>query len=113
MAVEAPQIDYLLCSGGGDRDRIEIDIGAGWIEHIPPRQHIAARLCRQVLSGIDLIQRAGGEYAILEANSAPVYLDIERKTNAPITDAILDYLFATRPKREAAGKKRRTRKRKP
>ena len=52
----------------------------------------AAALCKHVLSGIDLKLRADGSYALLEANSAPVYLDIEQKTGAPITDAILDWL---------------------
>lgn len=52
----------------------------------------AARLCHHVLSGVDLKRRADGSYVVLEANSAPVYLDIEQKTGAPITDAILDWL---------------------
>lgn len=52
----------------------------------------------QTLSGIDL-KRAGGDvglegYVLLEANSAPVYLDIEQKTGAPITDAVLAWLQA-------------------
>lgn len=52
----------------------------------------AARLCRHALSGIDLIRRPSGEHVLIEANSAPSYLDIEQKTAAPITDAILDLL---------------------
>lgn len=54
----------------------------------------AARSCEHVLSGVDLKRRADGSYVVLEANSAPVYLDIEKKTGAPITDAILDWLEA-------------------
>lgn len=53
----------------------------------------AAEVCHHVLSGIDLKRRSDGSYAILEANSAPVYLDIERKTGAPISEAIADYLL--------------------
>lgn len=53
----------------------------------------AARLCHHVLSGIDLKRRADGSYVLLEANSAPVYLDIERKTGAPISEALVDYLL--------------------
>jgi glutathione synthase/RimK-type ligase-like ATP-grasp enzyme len=50
----------------------------------------AARLCHHVLSGVDLKRCADGSYVVLEANSAPVYLDIEQKTGALITDAVLD-----------------------
>ncbi|MBL8953997.1 MAG: hypothetical protein JNK82_24685 [Myxococcaceae bacterium] len=53
----------------------------------------AARLCHQIVSGIDLKWGADG-YVMLEANSGPVYLDIELKTGAPITDAIADVLLA-------------------
>ena len=34
----------------------------------------------------------GRSYAILEANSAPVYLDIEKKTGVPITEHIIRWL---------------------
>jgi glutathione synthase/RimK-type ligase-like ATP-grasp enzyme len=51
----------------------------------------AAALCGHVLSGIDW--KAGKDgYVILEANSAPVYLDIEHKTGAPITEAVVAWL---------------------
>ncbi len=56
----------------------------------------AAAALGQTLSGVDL-KHAGGShglqgYVMLEANSAPVYLDIEHKTGAPITDALLEWL---------------------
>lgn len=53
----------------------------------------AARVCHHVLSGIDLKRKGDGSYVILEANSAPVYLDIERKTGAPITERVVDALL--------------------
>jgi glutathione synthase/RimK-type ligase-like ATP-grasp enzyme len=53
----------------------------------------AAQVCGHVLSGIDLKPQPDGRYVMLEANSAPVYLDIELKTKAPITEAIVDYLL--------------------
>lgn len=58
----------------------------------------------QTLSGVDL-KHAGGDrglcgYVLLEANSAPVYLDIESKTGALITDAVLDWLEAAAAKRQ-------------
>ncbi len=51
----------------------------------------AAGLCHHVLSGIDWKLTKDG-YVLLEANSAPVYLDIEHKTGAPITQAVVEYL---------------------
>lgn len=53
----------------------------------------AARVCGHVLSGVDLRFTPAGEYVLLEANSSPVYLDIERKTGAPISEAIVEYLL--------------------
>lgn len=50
-----------------------------------------ARMFSHVLSGIDLKRTQSG-YVVLEANSGPVYLDIEKKTGAPITDAIVEHL---------------------
>lgn len=52
----------------------------------------AAELCHHVLSGVDLKRAQDGSYTILEANSAPVYLDIERKTGAQITQHIVMWL---------------------
>lgn len=52
----------------------------------------AADLCHHVLSGVDLKRGSDGSYTLLEANSAPVYLDIERKTGAPITAHIVAWL---------------------
>lgn len=56
----------------------------------------AAALTGQILSGVDLKHGAHGRYTLLEANSAPVYLDIERKTGAPISDAVVTYLLGGR-----------------
>lgn len=53
-----------------------------------------ARLCGHVLSGIDL-KKDGDRYVVIEANSGPVYLDIERKMGHPITEAIVDVLTRT------------------
>ncbi len=53
-----------------------------------------AKLNRLVLAGIDLKLDAAGKYYVLEANSGPVYLDIELKTGAPITRRIVDWLAA-------------------
>lgn len=59
-------------------------------------RRIAARL-GLVLAGIDLKLTSRREYVVLEANSGPVYLDIEMKTGAPITAAIIRALTEGRP----------------
>lgn len=51
-----------------------------------------AELNHLVLAGIDLKLNEQGEYFFLEANSAPVYLDIELKTGAPITECLFRWL---------------------
>ena len=57
---------------------------------------VAARL-GLVLAGIDLKLSPRNEYVVLEANSGPVYLDIEMKTGAPITAAIIRALTEGQP----------------
>jgi glutathione synthase/RimK-type ligase-like ATP-grasp enzyme len=52
-----------------------------------------ARLCGQVLSGIDLKRTPEGRYVFIEANSSPVYLGIELATGHPITEALVDHLL--------------------
>lgn len=51
------------------------------------------RDCGLLFSGIDFIERADGSLVFLEANSSPIYLDIERKTLVPITDRLVCYLL--------------------
>ncbi|WP_164779440.1 ATP-grasp domain-containing protein [Paenibacillus kobensis] len=43
-------------------------------------------------SGIDLRLTPEGRFVLIECNSMPAYLDIERKTESPITDGIIEYL---------------------
>ncbi len=49
--------------------------------------------CGLLFSGIDFILQEDGRWVFLEANSSPIYLDIERKTGVSITDAIADHLL--------------------
>ena len=51
------------------------------------------RACGLVFSGIDFILQADGRWVFLEANSSPIYMDIEQKTKSPITDALADFLL--------------------
>ncbi len=51
------------------------------------------RSCGLCFTGIDLIQKPDGSFVFLEANSSPIYLDIEQKTKTPITAKLADYLF--------------------
>ncbi len=94
VAIESSTLDYR--SGAAYQSG-----GARYLPHTLPAAvlelcvRVAAAL-GQTLSGIDL-KHAGGTqglhgYVMLEANSAPVYLDIEHKTGAGITDAILQWL---------------------
>ncbi len=55
--------------------------------------------CRQLMkdlgllfSGIDVIEKPDGSWVFLEANSSPVFLDIEQKTGAPISKRLANYL---------------------
>jgi len=48
--------------------------------------------CGLLFSGIDLILTPDGSFVFLEANSSPIYLDIEQKTEVAITDALANYL---------------------
>jgi len=51
------------------------------------------RACGLVFSGVDLIASDDGAWTFLEANSSPIYLDVERKTGAPITERLVDLLI--------------------
>lgn len=96
VAIESATLDYR--SGAAYQSG-----GARYQEHPLPRAVEAlclraAAALGQTLSGIDLKFPGGSTgldgYVMLEANSAPVYLDIEHKTGAPITVAVLDWLAA-------------------
>jgi glutathione synthase/RimK-type ligase-like ATP-grasp enzyme len=91
VAIESETLDYR--SGEAYR-RGE----ARYVEHALPgaieaMSLRAAALCHHVLSGIDWkYDPEADAWVLLEANSAPVYLDIEEKTGARITDAVIDWL---------------------
>jgi len=51
------------------------------------------RACGLVFSGVDLKLGDDGSWTFLEANSSPIYLDVERKTGAPITERLVDLLL--------------------
>jgi len=54
----------------------------------------AARLLRLRFAGIDLKMDDAGNYHLLECNSSPVYLDVERKMGHPITARLVDALLS-------------------
>lgn len=66
-------------------------------EHLPEavRQKCVQmmRASGLLFSGIDFILQEDGRWVFLEANSSPVYMDIEHKTKAPITAALADTLL--------------------
>jgi glutathione synthase/RimK-type ligase-like ATP-grasp enzyme len=51
------------------------------------------RACGLLMSGVDFIRTEEGEWVFLEANSSPIFLDVELKTGAPISDAIAGLLL--------------------
>ncbi len=51
------------------------------------------RECGLLFSGIDFVLQDDGRWVFLEANSSPIYQDIEYKTHVSITDALADYLL--------------------
>jgi glutathione synthase/RimK-type ligase-like ATP-grasp enzyme len=54
----------------------------------------AAAVCHHRWSGVDLRVSAGHPAVVLEANSAPRYLDIERKTGVAITAHLVNRLLS-------------------
>ncbi|MEW5852555.1 MAG: hypothetical protein AB2A00_27460 [Myxococcota bacterium] len=66
---------------------------------IPDKCRALMRECGLLFSGMDFIQRDDGSVVFLEANSSPIYLDVERKTGVPITDELAGYILklANRP----------------
>jgi glutathione synthase/RimK-type ligase-like ATP-grasp enzyme len=52
----------------------------------------AARACGLIVAGVDL-KRLGSEWTFLELNSAPRYLDVERKVGDAISSAIVEELI--------------------
>ncbi|RAS77460.1 ATP-grasp domain-containing protein [Priestia endophytica] len=52
----------------------------------------ASEILNLTFTGIDLKVDSKGQYYLIECNSMPSYLDIEFKTDTPITDYIIDYL---------------------
>jgi len=51
------------------------------------------RRCSLLFSGVDFIRRSDGTLVFLEANSSPIYLDVERKTGAPISERLAEFLL--------------------
>lgn len=92
--VEIPSdpVDYRLGEAyrKGEQRYLEVEL--------PPEiQKLALRvadLCHHAISGIDFKRDASGRYVVLEANSAPVYRDIEHKTGAPITTRWVELILS-------------------
>lgn len=51
------------------------------------------RNCGLLFSGIDFILQEDGRWVFLEANSSPIYLEIENKTGVSITNELADLLI--------------------
>ena len=91
--VEIPShpVDYRLGEAyrAGQQTYLELSL--------PPEIQALARrvadLCHHAVSGIDLKRGPDGRYLVLEANSAPVYLDIELKAGHAITARWVDLVM--------------------
>lgn len=83
--VEIPShpVDYRLGEAyrAGQQTYLEVSLPAE-IQALAVR---VADLCHHAVSGIDVKRGADGRFVVLEANSAPVYLDIELKVGHAIT----------------------------
>jgi|GEM_PF-666447 hypothetical protein len=65
-------------------------------EMTPQQADVCRAVARDVglvVTGMDFIQRADGSWVFLEANPAPVWLDIEHKTGAPVSRALAEHLL--------------------
>ncbi|GIQ68059.1 ATP-grasp domain-containing protein [Xylanibacillus composti] len=96
---------HVIHTAAGTLDyRTDPDYGSGMAEYelIALPEEVAA-VCRKAanclglrFTGIDL-RRNGNSYVLLECNSMPAYMDVELKTGAPITAALIDAMLAARP----------------
>ncbi len=73
--------------------------GGQTYEHVElPEEIMSACLkllktCGLLFSGVDFILRSDGKFIFIEANSSPIYLDIEQKTKDPISRELALYLI--------------------
>lgn len=62
-----------------------------------------AAICRRAADCLDLrftgidLRRCGDQYVLLECNSMPAYMDVELKTQVPITDILIDAMLQAQP----------------
>ncbi len=87
VVIESATLDY--------RDDPAYAAGAGRYQPMELSEEVravavrAAALCGHVISGVDLKRTPTGDVVVLEANAAPQWVDIEDKTGAPITEAVV------------------------
>jgi len=67
----------------------EIELPAPLIEQLGS----LLRECGLLFAGVDLIRRDDGTWVFLEANPAPVYLEVEDRLGHPVTQALAAYLL--------------------
>ncbi|NDC38449.1 MAG: ATP-grasp domain-containing protein [Proteobacteria bacterium] len=107
--------DKILSAVKIPSDTLDYRDGSSYAEGMIPYEPLkpppeVERMCFKALdvsgyyySGIDLIRENSGDWVMLEANSAPIYADIEKMTGAPISAGLIDTAIAlakgTREKR--------------
>lgn len=91
VAIPSQSMDYRsdpVYSGGGQiYQRVSVPL------EIIEKCRKLMQQCGLLFSGIDFIMKEDGSFIFLEANSSPIYMDIEQKTQNPITLKLADYLF--------------------
>jgi len=91
VAIETPEgtVDFRndpsYREQGGTYREVEIP------ERVLDQCRRAMRECSLEFSGIDLRQ-SGDDWAFIELNSSPVYLEVEQKMGHPITQALVNYV---------------------
>jgi len=78
-------VDYRGNEDGYESVRLPADVRRMCIK--------AARVTDMPYCGMDLIQAASGEWAMLECNPTPVHLGIEDLLGHPVTERLVDYLW--------------------
>lgn len=91
VAISSPELDFRADAAyqAGDQRYEPFELSGEVVE----RTRRLLRRTGLVFSGVDFIRRSDGTPVFLEANSSPVFLDVERKTGAPISQRLAEHLL--------------------
>lgn len=91
VTIESQYLDYRADPNynSGKQQYKEIDLP----DDIKEKTFKLLKDCGLLFSGVDFIVNENNEFIFIEANSSPIYLDIEEKMKHPITEKIANYLI--------------------